>query len=40
MTQTMDLNKLGLAPIEIEMNEIEGGIKYWTTVGFGKDVAA
>ena len=31
MTQTMDLNKMGLAPMsELEMNEIDGG--FWLEI--------
>ena len=30
MTQTMDLNKMGLAPMDdLEMNDIEGGSWAW-----------
>lgn len=41
MTQTMDLNKMGLTPMsEFEMEDIDGGFRYWAAVGFGLAIAA
>jgi len=41
MTQTMDLNRMGLAPMsELEMMEVDGEFKYWALVGLALGVAA
>jgi len=43
MTQTMDLNKMGLAPMdEVEMQEVDGGLSKtaWAIIGIGCGIGA